>query len=242
MATEFVFSPIGIIHSCFKEKFGIPRQAGLVSGAPASLEILPPYDREEALRGLESFSHIWVTFVFHGNLGKAWKPTVRPPRLGGNRQIGVFASRSPFRPNPLGLSAVALTGIRRDNGRLLLELEGGDFLDQTPVLDIKPYLPYADCIAHARGGYAATPPSVRYNVSFGTQALQACRHHGQRLGLDLQALIRQLLAYDPRPAYKSSALNEQVFAMKIFDLDVKWRVDKEGVQVMELRRLPKEQA
>ncbi|MFQ5487471.1 MAG: tRNA (N6-threonylcarbamoyladenosine(37)-N6)-methyltransferase TrmO [Gammaproteobacteria bacterium] len=242
MAPEFAFPPIGIIHSCFKEKFGIPRQAGLVSRASASLEVLPPYDREEAFRGLEEFSHIWVTFVFHASIREHWKPTVRPPRLGGNRQVGVFASRSPFRPNPLGLSAVALTGMRRERGRLLLELEGGDFLDQTPVLDIKPYLPYADCIEHAHGGYAAEAPSVHHQVCFSAQALEACRRHEQRLGVDLQGFIRQLLAYDPRPAYKSSASNEHTFAMKLFDFDLKWQIEGDRVQVVELRGLTKGQA
>ncbi len=240
MVPAFVFSPIGIIHSCFKEKFGIPRQAGLVPKARASLEILPPYDRDEAFRGLEDFSHIWVTFVFHASIRGGWKPTVRPPRLGGNRQVGVFASRSPFRPNPLGLSAVALTGIRQDGGRLLLELEGGDFLDQTPVLDIKPYLPYADCIADAHGGYAADLPPACRQVSFSAQALQVCRRHEQRLGVDLRDFIRQLLAYDPRPAYKASVSNGRIYAMKLFDIDVKWLVEDDQVQVVELRGLAKE--
>lgn len=234
MAGEFVFSPIGIIHSCFKEKFGIPRQAGLVRGATATLEVLSPYDREEAFRGLEDFSHIWVTFVFHASIRGEWSPTVRPPRLGGNQQMGVFATRSPFRPNALGLSAVALTAIGRNKGRLLLELEGGDFLDQTPVLDIKPYLPYADSIAYATGGYAGDAPGMCCEVSFSSRALQDCRRHEQRLGVDLEALIRQLLAYDPRPAYKASASNLQSYAMNLFDIDVKWRVEDGQVLVVEL--------
>ena len=126
--------PIGIVHSCFKEKFGIPRQAGLVREARATLELLPPFDRPEAVRGLESFSHIWIVFIFHANCRQSWKPTVRPPRLGGNRRMGVFASRSGFRPNPLGISAVELAALRFPDNRVVLDIRGGDLLDGTPVV------------------------------------------------------------------------------------------------------------
>ena len=138
METDFTFHPIGVIRSCFTEKFGIPRQPGLVPAARATLEVFSPYDRDEAFRNLDEFSHLWVIFVFHGIPAGKWRPTVRPPRLGGNRRTGVFATRSGFRPNPIGMSAVSLEGIRRHNGKLLLELSGIDLLDRTPVLDIKP--------------------------------------------------------------------------------------------------------
>lgn len=137
----FSFQPIGVIHSCFKEKFGIPRQSGLVTAAQATLELHAPYDCPEALVELEGFSHIWVTFVFHQSMRDNWKATVRPPRLGGNQRIGVFASRSPFRPNPIGLSAVQLESIDCKDGHCQLQLRGADLLDGTPVLDIKPYVP-----------------------------------------------------------------------------------------------------
>jgi tRNA-Thr(GGU) m(6)t(6)A37 methyltransferase TsaA len=126
--------PIGIIHSCFKEKFGIPRQPGLVKSATATLELLPPYNVEEALRGIEEFSHLWIVFVFHQSVCETFQPTVRPPRLGGNTRVGVFATRSPFRPNPIGLSVVELKGVKGTT----LELAGGDFLDGTPVLSDPP--------------------------------------------------------------------------------------------------------
>ena len=155
----FTFAPIGVIHSCFKEKFGIPRQPGLVPAARAVLELLPPYNRAEAVRGLEGFSHIWVSFVFHACLDAPWKPTVRPPRLGGNRRLGVFATRSTHRPNPIGLSAVELERIETGPGRVLLHLKGADLMDGTPVLDIKPYLPYSDVIPGATGGFAAEAPA-----------------------------------------------------------------------------------
>ena len=150
---RYSFDPIGIVHSPFKEKFGIPRQPGLVPEAKARLEVLPPYDRSEAFCGLEDFSHIWVTFVFHEAICTRWQPTVRPPRLGGNRRIGVFSSRSPFRPNPIGMSVVALEGISNIEGKIELQLAGVDLLDGTPVLDIKPYIPYADSLPDARSGF-----------------------------------------------------------------------------------------
>ena len=129
MDTDFVFHPIGIVQSCFTEKFGIPRQPGLVPAARATLEILPPFDQNDAFRGLDDFSHLWIVFVFHGiDVGK-WQSTVRPPRLGGNTRVGVFATRSGFRPNPIGISSVVLESIRRDHGKMVLELSGIDILD-----------------------------------------------------------------------------------------------------------------
>src|SRR3954463_4060851 len=139
---DFIFPAIGIIHSCFKEKFGIPRQPGLAPLATAQLELLPPYDNRAALEGLETCSHIWLQFVFHANKRDAWKPKVKPPRLGGNKSLGVFATRSPTRPAPIGLSVVKLDGISEADGKLFLNLSGIDLLDGTPVLDIKPYVPY----------------------------------------------------------------------------------------------------
>ncbi|HHH36268.1 MAG TPA: tRNA (N6-threonylcarbamoyladenosine(37)-N6)-methyltransferase TrmO [Gammaproteobacteria bacterium] len=240
MRTAFQFAPVGVIHSCFREKFGIPRQPGLVPGLTARLQIHPPYDREEAFRGLEAFSHVWILFVFHANLQQPWRPMVRPPRLGGNRQVGVFASRSPFRPNPLGLSVVALKGLERQGGRLELILGGGDFLDGTPVLDVKPYLPYADCPTQAHGGWADAMPPATCEVSFTESAREACRDHGRRLGEDLEVLVRTLVSQDPRPAYKSNESNKQRFAMKLFDLDVEWIVENGHARILSLHPLSKD--
>ena len=127
--TQFDFQPIGTIHSCFKEKFGIPRQSGLIPDAHATLDILPPYNRPEAFRKLADYSHVWLTFVFHANLKDGWKPMVRPPRLGGNQRVGVFASRSPFRPNPIGLSVVKLDRLEIDKSQIRLHLSGIDLLE-----------------------------------------------------------------------------------------------------------------
>lgn len=155
MNKTYCLNPIGTIHSCFKEKFTIPRQPGLVKQAKATLELIEPYNRKEAVRGLEEFSHIWVVFVFHKNESRGqWKPTVRPPRLGGNKRVGIFASRSPHRPSPIGMSAVKLEGIEESKDKILLHLSGVDLLDGTPVLDIKPYIGYADSIEDSYDGFA----------------------------------------------------------------------------------------
>jgi len=161
---------IGIIHSCFKEKFAIPRQAGMAAAAVAQLELFPPYNRQEMVRNLEQFSHIWVQFIFHQTLTSGWKTTVRPPLLGGKQRVGVFASRTPHRPNHLGLSAVRLDGIDCQPGYCHLHLSGVDFLDQTPVIDIKPYLPYSDAVSAATAAPYANGDQPVISVHFSEQA------------------------------------------------------------------------
>lgn len=226
----FQFEPIGVVHSCFKEKFGIPRQPGLAPHARATLELLPPYDRDEALRGLEGFSHLWIVFVFHGCLRAEWRPTVRPPRLGGNERMGVFATRSMFRPNPIGLSVAALERFGRESGRMLLHLNGLDLLDGTPVLDIKPYLPYVDAVEGARGGFAGGPPALR-EVRFIDEAEAACRAQEARWP-GLRLLIEELLRQDPRPAYRTAA--ESRHGMRLYDLEVRWRVEEGRALVVQV--------
>lgn len=224
------FSPIGILHSCFKEKFGIPRQAGLVPEATAIVEIHPPYNREEAFKELSAFSHIWVVFLFHAIKRDGWAATVRPPRLGGNRRIGVFASRSGFRPNPIGISVVKLEMISHEAGQLRLHVVGGDFLDGTPVLDIKPYVPYADCVPDAVGGFAAAPPPVRLDVRFSEAAAAVCRRLSSKIPR-LKALITGMLQCDPRPGYYHQKPVKKRFGTRIYDLDIKWECGDHGLTV-----------
>ncbi len=206
--------PVGIIHSCFKEKFGIPRQAGLVKSATATLELFPPYNVEEALRGIKEFSHLWIVFAFHESVCEKFQPTVRPPRLGGNTRVGVFATRSPFRPNPIGLSVVELKGVSGTT----LELATGDFLDGTPVLDIKPYIPYADSIHEATGGFAPDAPEAANTVELSPNAKIVF----QTLEKDQQQLIKDMLSYNPRPAYQADD-PDRLFGTRVFDLEVKWK-------------------
>lgn len=229
----FQLRPIGLIHSPFKEKFGVPRQPGIATAAKAELQLLPPYDREEALEGLEGFSHLWILFYFHVTAERGWRPTVRPPRLGGNARVGVFASRSTHRPNPIGLSAVRLEGWGRENGRLLLRLRGADLVDGTPVLDIKPYLPYADSIPQARGGFAEQAPAARLRVVYTEPALAAVQARSAAYP-ELKTLIEQVLAADPRPAYRQRRASARQYGMRLLDFDLRWRVEGDEVVVEEL--------
>jgi tRNA-Thr(GGU) m(6)t(6)A37 methyltransferase TsaA len=234
---QFEFKPIGLIHSCFKEKFGIPRQSGLVTAARAMLEILPPFDQNEAFKGLEDFSHVWVIFVFHGIPSGKWHPTVRPPRMGGNRRTGVFATRSGFRPNSIGMSAVRLTKICRMEGKLNLYLSGVDLLDQTPVLDIKPYLPYADMIPGASGGFASNAPYPSLTVAFTDQSRQTCIER-EKTYPGLADLITQVLQADPRPAYMSSVSKRTEFGMRLYDLNIRWSVRQQTIVVRKIEAAP----
>ena len=217
-------NPIGTITSCFKEKFGIPRQPSLVPAARADLVLHPPYNAAETLAGLEDFSHIWLVYLFHGVAKGKWKPTVRPPRLGGNRRTGVFATRSNFRPNPIGLSVVTLEKVVNRGPEIRLELSGVDLLDGTPVLDIKPYLPYADAVADARGGFAPDAPATRLDVDFTDAARTACEQLESGPAPGITRLIRQMLALDPRPAYAGEGDPDRIYGFRIFDVDVKWKV------------------
>ena len=231
---SFSFTPIARVHSCFKEKFGIPRQPGLVPHARAQIEILPPYNRAEAFRGIEDFSHLWISFIFHRHLGEEWRPTVRPPRLGGNERVGVFASRSTYRPNPLGLSVVKLDEVDVTGDGVVLHVSGVDLLDGTPVVDIKPYVPYVDAIPDARGGFAPTPPDRRLSIQFtDTADRQTSEREAEGLA-DLRALIIELLQLDPRPAYRSQETEAAEFGMRLYDFDLRWRVEGEQVTVIEL--------
>lgn len=218
---EFTFPAIGIIHSCFKEKFGIPRQPGLAPLATAELELLPPYNDPAALEGLEGCSHIWVQFVFHANSRSEWKPKVKPPRLGGNKSLGVFATRSPTRPAPIGLSVVELDGIVEREGKLLLQLSGIDLLDGTPVLDIKPYVPYVDLVPAAINKFADAAPQL-ISVDFSAETAAFCDDYRQKTHIDLVSLIRQILQQDPRPQYQQPE-PERIYGMKLLDLDVRWQ-------------------
>ncbi|ONG08416.1 tRNA (N6-threonylcarbamoyladenosine(37)-N6)-methyltransferase TrmO [Aeromonas hydrophila] len=228
---KFEIDTLGIIRSPYKEKFAIPRQPGLVKSARARLELLPPYDQPDVLRGIEQFSHLWLSFVFHQTMAQGWHPTVRPPRLGGNERVGVFATRSTFRPNPLGLSVVELHGVGRERGKLWLELGAVDLLDGTPIVDIKPYIPYADSLPDARGGFAPDAPTPPLAVSFSPEAEQQLQpwlkaHPALRL------LVREVLAQDPRPAYKKGKPDDKEYGVRLFDCNVRFRISEPSCQVL----------
>ena len=234
---NFNFSPIGRISSCFKEKFTIPRQPGLVPAATAELILNKPYSVPEIVRGLNGFSHVWIIFSFHAIPVGQWKPTVRPPRMGGNQRLGVFATRSTHRPNPIGLSVVKLLDIQTGNGQVVLTLDSCDLLDGTPVLDIKPYLPYVDSIPDAVGGFADSTPDVKFTVCFSIQAARECELASERLARNVETLIKQLLALDPRPSYQSGTQGDRIYATHLCDFNLRWRyLANNVVEVIELSR------
>ncbi|QUM75266.1 tRNA (N6-threonylcarbamoyladenosine(37)-N6)-methyltransferase TrmO [Moritella sp. 24] len=226
---------VGIIHTPYKEKFAVPRQPGLVSAAKAQLILSPPFDEADALRGLEQFSHVWLIFAFHETMDKGWNPTVRPPRLGGNERLGVFATRSTFRPNPLGLSVAKLDGITIKNNQCILNLSGIDLVDGTPILDIKPYVPYADSLPDAQAGYASDVPIADMPVLFSDEAVtQITAQH--RKHPELRDFIAQVLAQDPRPAYKKNKTTRQEYGVKLYDFNVRWVVESDITTVVSVIR------
>jgi tRNA-Thr(GGU) m(6)t(6)A37 methyltransferase TsaA len=242
------FEPIGTVESCYTEKFGIPRQPGLVRAARAVVRLRPEARLRDAARELGGFSHLWIIFVFHAGLGAdagkwEWKPRVRPPRLGGARKVGVLATRSPHRPNPIGLSAVELERVDLDApGGPELHLRGADLLDGTPVLDVKPYVAYADAIPQARLGWlAGEERAAPLAVEFSDEAAAQCRElEAARPGL--RELVEQTLAQDPRPAFRTSAdaagSDPGEYDMMLMDLDVRFRADASRARVVRLIRRP----
>ncbi|MEH2922444.1 tRNA (N6-threonylcarbamoyladenosine(37)-N6)-methyltransferase TrmO [Samsonia erythrinae] len=231
--SEFVFNQIGVIRSPYKEKFAIPRQPGLIEDGGGELQLLPPYHHPECVRGLEDFSHIWVLFVFHQTMEGGWRPTVRPPRLGGNTRTGVFATRSTFRPNPIGMSLVELKGIRRKGDAITLELGSLDLVDGTPVVDIKPYLPFAESYPLARAGFAQTTPDAAMPVRFSPLAEKQVAEY-QKKYPQLRRFISQVLAQDPRPAYRKGENTPREYAVLLLEFNVCWRVCGEQTEVLSL--------
>ncbi len=222
--------PIARIHTDFSTKFGVPRQSGLVEALEAEIIFEPPYRDPAALRGLEGFSHLWLVWVFHQAAGRPWSPTVRPPRLGGNRRMGVFATRSPFRPNPVGLSAVKLAGIEAAGpSGPVLRVRGADLVDGTPILDIKPYLPYADCIPEASGGFAPQPALAPLTVEISPALLE-------RVPPERREALEAVLAQDPRPRYQADP--ERIYGFTFAGLEVRFTAEGDRLTVREVAASP----
>ncbi|MCO6523701.1 MAG: tRNA (N6-threonylcarbamoyladenosine(37)-N6)-methyltransferase TrmO [Candidatus Schmidhempelia sp.] len=230
---SFSIDPIGIIHSPYKEKFAIPRQPNLVKAGVGEIHLLPPYNQIEAVRGLEQFSHLWIIFLFHHTKDQGWRPTVRPPRLGGNERIGVFATRSTFRPNPVGISAVKLNRVTVEKGQIILKLGSVDILDGTPVIDIKPYIPYSDSYSDALAGYANNIPTSSLTINFSSQALTQLNQF-QATYPQLKELITQVISQDPRPAYKRKNNQLQYYGMRLFDFNIHWQIIDNQVEILYL--------
>ena len=220
---------IAHIHTAFPTKFGIPRQSGLVDGLRGEILFTPEYRNADAVRGLEDFSHIWLVWQFSGAVRDTWSPTVRPPRLGGNTRMGVFATRSPFRPNPLGLSSVRLEAIeyRPEVGPVLI-VRGADLMDGTPIYDIKPYIPYADCHPDAAEGFTGQTQFHHLEVHC-PPVLWAKVPEADRAGLE------GVLANDPRPSYQHDP--ERVYGMEFAGLEVHFTVDGTALTVRDISAL-----
>ncbi|NQY65973.1 MAG: tRNA (N6-threonylcarbamoyladenosine(37)-N6)-methyltransferase TrmO [Alteromonadaceae bacterium] len=260
-ANEISFHVIGKVHSPYKEKFAIPRQPGLASCAKGVIELIDQANNIDLVRGLEQFSHLWVLFIFHATQQQGWKPLVRPPRLGGNKKMGVLATRSTFRPNPIGMSVVKLDKVSVENNKVLIHISGLDLLDQTPVIDIKPYLAYSDIVSadtvcsdmasadlsssdiintdttdnavsdtlvsnkkyDSSKDFAQSAPITELTVDFSHEAKQqivALKSHYP----ELETFIRQVLAQDPRPAYKQNKSDDKIYGMNLYQLNITWKM------------------
>ena len=228
--TDFQFAQIGTIHSPYKEKFAVPRQPGLIIDGGGELHLLPPYNQRDAVKGLEGFSHIWLLFIFHQTMESGWRPMVRPPRLGGNARMGVFATRSTFRPNPVGMSLVELKGIRCQKESVVLELGSLDLVNGTPIIDIKPYLPFAEALPQARAGYAQYAPDADITVYFSPDIQRQLEQLEIRYP-HLSRFIQQVLAQDPRPAYRKGEETGKTYAVSLLDFNIRWRVTRQGFEV-----------
>ncbi len=222
--------PIGTISTPFSEKFAIPRQAQIVNEARGVLSFSEPYRRPESIDGLSGHSHYWLIWGFHLNAEKEKTLTVRPPRLGGNVKVGVFATRSPFRPNNLGLSVVRLEAIDKDN--FAVTFSGVDMLSGSPIYDIKPYIPYADSRPEADSKWANSAPQKLFSVTVLPEVAQTLAAYDARTGLHLSKLVAALLAYDPRPAYKSGKSDDKVYATQLYDMDIAWQIAGNKVTVI----------
>ena len=217
---------IARIRTDFPTKFGIPRQSGLVKELQGRIVFEPEYRNPEAVRGLEDFSHVWLIWEFSESRRDGWSPTVRPPKLGGNVRKGVFATRSPFRPNPIGLSAVKLekVDIHPELGPVL-HVSGADLMDGTPIYDIKPYIPYADCIPDAKGGFTRETDNSLMEVIFPENLLEI-------IPFEKQKAVMQILAFDPRPSYQED--DERIYGVEFAGFDVRFRVAGKVLKVVEV--------
>jgi len=230
---HFDFQAIGILQSPYQQRFGIPHQPGVSEGLAGIIQLKPDADFVTALKGLETFSHLWIVFVFHSHGGKKWKPSIRPPRLGGNKKIGLFASRSPHRPNPIGISAVKLEKIILDHpDGPQIHVSDVDLLDGTPILDIKPYIPLADKIDQANSGWADIPVK-KYSVQVSAEASEDLKNFDP--SGDLEKMAIAMIELDPRPAFQKRKIpvedvssRGRKFGIDILNFDAKYEIIEDG--------------
>lgn len=220
---------IARMKSDFPTKFGIPRQSGLASSLRSTIIFEPEYRSADALRGIEGFSHLWVIWQFSESIRETWSPTVRPPRLGGNQRMGVFATRSPFRPNPIGLSSVQLLGVEMtEKYGCVLHVAGADLMDGTPIYDIKPYIPYCDCHPNATGGFTDTASEFLLKVDFPTPLLNL-------LPPEKHTAAIEVLSHDPRPSYQRKP--DRIYGVSFAGFDIRFSVQDATLTVLEVNKL-----
>jgi tRNA-Thr(GGU) m(6)t(6)A37 methyltransferase TsaA len=239
MKTAYTFEPIGILNSCFDEKFGVARQSMLIPEARGVLKLFPNPKFQNAFNYLDGFSHLWIIYVFDRNIEKGWQSTVQPPRVDAPKNIGVFASRSPHRPNSIGMSVAKIERIDGNE----IHVSGIDILNNTPVLDIKPYLPFADSHPQAISGWASAE-IAKYSVSFSDESLQTINEAGTTYHPNFQQFLIQILELDPRPTSQkiTHPLHDpksegHPFAFRLYNFDIKWKIQNAGIHVVELQRL-----
>lgn len=226
--------PIATIRTPYKEKFAIPRQPGLAKSALGEIIFLEAFNDPNYLRGIEQYSHLWLLFHFHQTADKGHAPLVRPPRLGGNQKLGVFATRSTFRPNAMGMSVVEFATVSYQNKQLKLTVKGIDLLDGTPILDIKPYVPYADSMPLASAGMAQHCPELMA-VIFTEQAKGQLQQFEQSYPA-LASLIVEVLSQDPRPAYHQNSHSDKTYGMALYDLNIQWQVIQQQNLVLTIQK------
>ena len=223
---DVTIKPIARMHSDFATKFGIPRQSGLVEELRSTVVFEPEFRNDDALRGIEDFSHLWIIWQFSEAVRDGWSPTVRPPRLGGNTRMGVFATRSPFRPNNLGLSCVKLLGVEHtEEFGTVLHVGGADLMDGTPIFDIKPYIPYSDSHPDAAGGFTDTASDFLLQVNFPAELLQ-------KLPADKQDAAIGVLSHDPRPSYQRKP--GRIYGLTFAGYDIRFTVEEDILTVIEI--------
>ncbi|MBU2881137.1 tRNA (N6-threonylcarbamoyladenosine(37)-N6)-methyltransferase TrmO [Psychrosphaera sp. B3R10] len=233
--TPFTVNPIGFVASPFKEKFGIPRQPKLCQ-VSSLLWLHGDANNIDCIRDIELNSHIWVLFQFHQNSQQGWHPLVRPPRLDGNKKTGVFATRSTFRPNQIGMSAVKLLDVGVTDKKVWLEVEGLDLLDGTPIVDIKPYIPYADAIPEATSEFAPSAQETQLNIRF-SNAAHIVIEELKTLIPNLKIVIEQVLKQDPRPAYKKGKPDDKIYGIRLYDLNIRWSIDADECHVLTIEHV-----
>jgi len=223
---DVVIEPIATMHSDFPTKFGIPRQSGLAKSLRSTIIFEPKYRNADALRGLTDFSHLWIIWQFSEAVRTEWTPTVRPPRLGGNTRMGVFATRSPFRPNALGLSCVEIIGLEQtvENGTVI-HVAGADLMDGTPIFDIKPYIPYSDAHPDAMGGFTAAAPDYVLQVDFPSELLENLPEEKQKAAVEI-------LSHDPRPSYQRDS--DRIYGLSFAGFDIRFTVTDQTLYVKDV--------